>query len=271
MEKILLILIILCLLKIFNIKIIEKNTDTIAEEKANLEKSGEIINNFYSRKINYTCANPTPENEICLVDQTRQCIIEDYPYCYITPKDEEDAHKYAYKKLCMEKGHCFAEHPDGTYSCEFTKETCKNASKQLKDDDQTLYSDEEKTNGTNKYSEMFWLDGVGCINGGLGISAIKNYCNTEHACNMGEWEFNDENFKCTIKPGYCEKMEMTYRGDKGSGFCGLSTGASISEGLLGKSIARGISNCPPYADLWGGASAEENEKIKEDHCYIHLK
>jgi len=88
---------------------------------------------------------------------------------------------------------------------------------------------------------------------------------------MGEWEFNDENFKCTIKPGYCEKVEMTYRGEKGSGFCGLSTGASIAEGLLGKSISRGVSNCPPYADLWGGASAEENEQIKEDHCYIHLK
>lgn len=263
MNKLLLVLGFIFLLTLFTTKNIENNQDT--------DQDTISVNEFFNRNINYTCASPTPENDICKVDQNRQCIVDNYENCYIKPEDEEEAHKYAYKKLCMEKGHCFAEYPDGSYSCEFTKETCANASGNPKNDNIDLYSSEELEQNKNKYPKTHWIEGVGCINKDLGISQFKNYCTTDHACNMGSWHYDEENIKCTIKPEYCEKMRMDYY-TKGNniGYCSLNTGDAIAEGLLGKTMSR-AGSCPPYADIWGGGDSEKYNDIKKEHCFSHIK
>lgn len=267
--------------------------EKMANEPSKSEKNN-FIKNFFNKKIDYTCLPYEPEDKsICKINPARRCVIDNHSACFITPDDEVNAYKYAFRKLCIDKGHCLAEHEDGSITCEFSKETCLAASKNKKDLNNEFFEDEiesTRTTLTNPegaaytqaeieknikekkksfyYGKHYWIDDVGCVDGSVsGIAAFQNYCETPHACNMGSWNFDEKTFKCTITRGYCNKMKMDYR----NGMC-VPRNATL-EKIAGKFITRGLP-CPPYANLWGGGirnSGDHATKIMKDHCYVHLK
>lgn len=249
----------------------EFNEDISDEEKKN------YIDNFFDRKIDYQCL-PYPPNDksICKIDKNRGCITKNQPFCEITGKDTADAWDYAYQRLCIDKGHCLAKHSDGSMTCEFTKETCLKASLNDKDVSQEFKNQELlDENGENltgdelkeaekslKYGKLYWLDGVGCVNGSqVNIDKFEKFCSDNHPCSMGKWKFDKNNFTCKITKEYCNALEMDYENGK----CEVSD--PVAEALFGSSMVRGISNCPPYADVWGGGiGSDDHEKIRQEKC-----
>lgn len=288
MKTLILIFFISILLRIITYKKPEKMAEVSQREKA------EFIDKFYDRKIDYKCLDYQPENDsICKINPARACIIENHAACDITPDDDINAFNYAYRKLCKDKGHCVAEHPDGSITCEFTKDTClansrkkKNLSqeyfdgqiesinKRSKDPDKVPYTPEElkehikTTKKSFYYNKHYWIDNVGCVDGSVsGIAGFQNYCEKEHPCNMGEWHFDEKTFNCTIKPSYCSKMKMKLR----NGMCVPKDG--VAEKILGKFVSRGLP-CPPYANVWGGGvrnSSNHVSDIMAEKCFNNFK
>lgn len=292
------IFIIICIL-VFYRKFIRDNFTINGEEidlkDYSLEHKKQFFDDLFD-PIKYTCEEPTTENEICRTDTSRACMYENREFCFITPEDEVHAEEYAFKKLCLDKGHCFARHPDGSYTCEFTKETCLASSNNNKNINDDIFTEEDKESGNNKYGPMYWKEGVGCITG-TGIDNFRNYCETEHPCNMGSWEFDYDTWDCKITDEYCEKMNMAKKIKKNGdgGYCSIAGGiwGSIKENLFGKTVARSgvidaiftppilntvrlaqgeevIRGCPPYDDVWGNKKPSTHGKIVEERCNNHL-
>lgn len=259
-------------------------TNKIEKAEASISEKKNLINTFFDRErdqVKYTCL-PTVENnkDICKVNPNRRCKREKR-VCFIDKDDIVEAEKYAYIRLCQKKGHCAGLYEDGSVSCEFTKETCLANSLKSKDisdeykeslletpSGELPYTDKEKEQIKKMqiYDKFYWKEGVGCINGSLtGIAAFENYCKTKHACNMGAFNWDSNNYKCTITGRYCDLLGM----DLKNGRCTQNLGSSISEGIFGKTLMRG--DCPPYKDVWGKKSPDEHEGIMERECTIHLK
>lgn len=275
--------IILILLFLITIILRIKFKDESMADELNQAQKNEFINNFLDRNkdnMNFTCMEPVKNDKsICVsLYPTRKCV-QDNSQCFIDASDIVEAEKYAYRKLCQKKGHCLGIYEDGTESCEFTKETCLASSQnpkqfsnefknsQLVPDDGTVLTSEERDaiNARFIYDKFYWIEGKGCINGSqTGIANFENYCKTKHACNMGEWNWDPKQLKCTIKNRYCDLLGM----DKEGGGCTQDLGSGILEGLFGKTLMRG--DCPPYKDIWGKKSPDEHEDIMDKHCFIHL-
>ena len=293
MELRLIILLVVFFITILLRVVVERMSE---EPEPTEQEMDQVIKTYFDKKIDYTCLPRPPKNEsICKIDPKRTCKLNNESFCYIEGSDTINAWEYAYVNLCLDKGHCAAKHPDGNITCEFTKESCLNATykkKELADDyfedelkdenDQPLPPDEQKEKKESfYYNKHYWVDGVGCVDGSIsGIANFENYCTTDHACSMGQWKFNPENFSCTIKPKYCENLGLKYKKTGSSVkdingknqdlyFCTQDTAGAIGEALIGKTLTRGTS-CPPYANVWGKKKAKDHPKIKEEKCDIHL-
>ena len=214
------IFLISCLLrKILCCKIIENKEPTQKE-------MGDYIDNFFKQDaVQYTCLDYEPiDKSICKTNQKRKCIQENHSFCNINADDTAFATEYAYRKLCKDKGHCPVQNEDGSYRCEFTKESCLASSRKRKSlHDEVLDNyliDEnghpitdpkelETAKRQQEYNTHYWIDGVGCIDGTYsGISAFENYCTVDHPCSMGLWKFDKNNFTCSITDEYCSEMKM---------------------------------------------------------------
>jgi hypothetical protein len=249
MFKLLILLILtLFIIDFFKEKNIEKQTP-VAEEPINPDT-------FFDRKLGQCQPAQSSDQSICKVESNRPCKIEG-KICFRTEKDDQDAMEYAYRKLCIEKGHCFIKNEDGSYQCTFTKEGCLNNSEKPKDARREALVDENGEGNLN-YNYMEWRDGVGCVDGS-GFKLIKKFCETDHPCGMGMLKYDSTNGTCKITPRYCAEMRMEYENGK------CYPKDVIAEGIFGKSMVRGIISCPRYNDFWRDPKKTNSKDIQEHY------
>jgi hypothetical protein len=215
-----------------------------------------------------TCYNPdgfnnfNPDkvipNNWCRVDGSRSCQ-QGKIKCPANETELLKAEKYAFGKLCIEKGHCFVVDPEDEfkYTCEFTKNTCLAASEKIVDNNRKFNSenDEDKP---EKYPYTEWRDKSGCIKGN---KLFKDFCVNDNPCGMGEWNYNRDNGLCRLGSGYCDEMGLKLEG----GECTERVGQTFAEALIGKTLYRG--DCPRYADIWDDTDKEDwGKKIIQEKC-----
>lgn len=250
-----LILLILIILIVCNI--VKKKEGMSDTSTYNILMSGKN-KNIFTRKYPECSPRPKEDKGICKLDMTKPCRLENRE-CFVEADDVEQALRYGLHKLCIDKGHCFAEYDDGTYECLFTKESCLNASEnKVNMDPEALIKDEEG-DILDHYPYFEWRDGVGCING-LGFDIIKEkICKKDTPCSMGMWEYDSSIGSCKITKRYCEEMKMVYR----NGTCQPKD--ATLETLLGVGMVRGQTNCPKHFRLWNDRSLTNSKSTGTHH------
>jgi len=211
------------------------------------------------------------------IDNTRPCFLDPNETCIVTSSDVASAEKYAFAKLCMDKGYCYTENEDGEYECLFNKGSCLNFSKK---------SAETKNPEEDIYEYMEWRDRAGCI---AGNEAFKKFCETDTACTMGKgnWHYNPSNGKCTITNKYCQVMKLKEENGK----CTTKEGQYVAEAILGKTLYRicdpplllttglpttlpaliaycdATGGCPVYTDVWKH-HGDDLGTVLEEKCMV---
>ena len=194
----------------------------------------------------------------CRLDGLRSCQ-QSKLKCPANKTDLLKAEKYAFGKLCMEKGHCFVVDPDDEYKyiCEFTKKTCLDASEKVIDNNRKFNASTDET-PPEKYPYTEWRNKSGCIKGN---KTFRDFCVNDNPCGMGEWNYNRDNGLCRLGSGYCDEMGLKLE----NGECTERDGQTFAESILGKTIYRG--DCPRYADIWHDTDQEDwGKKIIQEKC-----
>ena len=215
-----------------------------------------------------TCYDPSkfdicdPDNNIpnnwCRIDGFRSCQKAQLK-CPANKEDLLRAEKYAFGKLCVEKGHCFIVDPNDEfkYRCEFTKDSCLAASQSIVDNNKK-YNEENENGGPDKYPYTEWREKSGCIKGN---ETFKDFCTRDNPCSMGGWSYDRDTGLCRLTSGYCDELGLKLE----NGECTERDGQTFAESLIGKTIYRG--DCPRYADIWYDTDQEDwAEDIIQKQC-----
>ena len=268
-----------CLNNILKNNAVKKATGKkyIVDENTNIDSFYDVeINNAIKpfKKTNPDGTTYWTWNDI---DKSRPCYFKNDEECRLTDLDIASAEKYAFAKLCMDKGNCYTENEDGEYECLFNKEGCIKSSKQ---------SAETKNPEEDIYDYMEWRNRAGCI---AGNESFKKFCETNTACTMGKgnWHYNPSNGKCTITNKYCQVMSLKEENGK----CTTKDGQYLAEAILGKTLYRicdpplpfivGLpftigalisycaitGECPVYTDVWNH-HGDDLGTVLEEKCMV---